>query len=224
MTYHLLTPRGFIDVDQPVGKLAVMDSFLVVDGAVKGLELHQRRFADSVQTLLGRELPGGLYDLVLGLLPPSGRWFPRLSVHRDGNEALYQLWLRPAPNQRRETTLWVPEFTDPRAHPHHKGPDADLLAHLRTKAEQRGADDVLLHDGTYLAEAANAAVVGVDQQGALVVPPDTCPHLPSVTVQLAARQAPVRCGRIRVDELHEWSLWTASALHGFVPVTGWVRG
>lgn len=224
MTRYALTPHGFTVSSQPEGQLVVMDSFLVADGKVAGLTLHGKRFARSVRELLGHDTPPGLHDLACDLIPGEGRWFPRLSAHRSADTVDYHLWVRPAPPQREATTLWVPEFSDPRTRPRHKGPDRELLARLRAEARDRGADDCLLHDGTYLVEAANAAVVGVDTRGVMVVPPAHCPHLPSVTVHRAARRRPVRAGRIRVAEAEQWTLWTASALHGFVPVTGWVHG
>lgn len=216
---YRLTPSGFHPTAGTAAPLVVMDSFLVADGHVEGLDLHRARFDQSVAELLDAAVPTALYRDLGGLIPAMGRWFPRISAHADGE---FEVWVRPAPPQRRTTTLWVPPTVDERKYSRYKGPDAALLASLRESAVDHGADDAVLHDGTHLIETANAALVAVAPDGALIVPPEGVERLPSISIALASKRRPLRAEPIRLDEMETRRLFTASALHGFVPVTGWV--
>lgn len=204
---------GFVpgDSDTPI---LVMDSFLVEDGAVAGLELHRHRFSDSVRALTGRTVPAELYDAVAAHLPQRGRYFPRVEYRKPD----YYLRIRPAPQLRTDTILWVPPIRDPRRHPSHKGPDHEVLAELRDQARAHGADDAVLHDGIHVLEAANAAII-VEKDGQLIQPAG--PVLPSVTVQLLDET--VRRQPVRLEDVDKYPAWTLSALHGRTPVRRWMR-
>ncbi len=203
----MMTPG---DGDAPI---RVMDSFLVDDGAVAGLDLHAARFADSCRTLHGLAVPDELYASVADLVPGQGRWFPRVELRGEN----FYLRLRPAPARREATVLWIPPTTDPRTHPTHKGPDNEVLARLRRQALEHGADDALLHDGTHALEGANSALV-VRIGGQLVQSDGDV--LASTSVQLLGE--PVRRAPLPLATIRRHPAWTLSALHGMTPVTGWV--
>ena len=198
------------DSDAPI---QVMDSFLVDDGDVAGLELHAARFAASCRALLGIRVPGEVYAAVEKLVPGAGRWFPRIEC-RGGR---FYLRVRPAPPRRENTVLWIPEATDPRRHPTHKGPDNEVLARLREQARAHGADDALLHDGTHALEGANSALLlrvngeWVQSDGEI---------LSSISVLLLGE--PVRRAPLPLAAIRSHPAYSLSALHGMTPVTGWV--
>lgn len=198
------------DSDAPI---QVMDSFLVTDGVVNGLDLHAARFADSCGRLHGLEVPEELYASVATLVPREGRWFPRVEC-RAGQ---FYLRVRPAPPRRGTTVLWIPPTVDPRTRPTHKGPDSEVLARLRRQAQARGADDALLHDGVHALEGANSALL-VRVGGELVQ--SNGDVLPSTSVRLLGQsvvRAPLPLATIR-----RYPAYTLSALHGMTPVSGWV--
>ncbi|MGH3757430.1 aminotransferase class IV [Actinophytocola sp.] len=194
----------------------VVDSWLVEDGAVRGLEHHFDRFHAAATGIAG-VAAAVVVDFLASVpsrLPTTGSWFPRVEAWPDGRLAL---WVRPAPPRAATTRLWVPPGPDPRRVPGAKGPDLTALAALRERAVRAGADDAVLWapDGAVL-EAAHAALLWW-RDGALCRPPSTT--LPSVTVALleeVARQSrvPLRRERCAVDELADRPVWTANALHG----------
>jgi branched-subunit amino acid aminotransferase/4-amino-4-deoxychorismate lyase len=204
----------------------VVDSWLLAQGRVRGLRLHEERFRRSC-TEQGR----GLQDrhvrrflaAVRAALPRDGGWFPRVEAYAGARLAVS---LRPAPAPMLEIHLWVPPWADPRRQPHVKGPDLATLAALREQARSAGADDALLHgpDGTVL-EAAHSAVVWW-RDDVLCVPAPELPVLPSVTrgllLELArARGVPVNCERLPLRDLGTLEVWAVNALHGIRPVVGW---
>lgn len=214
---------------QETGHPVVVDSWLVADGRVRGLGLHEERFTRSCAELLP-ELPADevrhFLDGVRRWLPAEGRWFPRIEAY-GGPTPHLTLWKRPAPEPGEDTVaLWVVPGPDPRTRPEVKGPDLPLLAGLRDLARDAGADDALLCDaeGTVL-EAAHAAVVWW-RHDTLCVPAPDLRVLPSVTRAHVERLAeawrcPVARERVHVDELRELETWTLNALHGLRPVTAW---
>jgi branched-subunit amino acid aminotransferase/4-amino-4-deoxychorismate lyase len=204
----------------------VVDSWLVVDGAVRGLGLHLFRFRESCRALLpqlDRETLDGFLGQVLRALPREGRWFPRIEAHADPALQLV-LWLRGAPKQEWRSRLWVSGEPDARTRPLVKGPDLAALAALRLKARRSGADDALLsdEDGTVLETAHSALVWWRDET--LCMPDAEGAILPSVTrtllVELArGRGASVVRERVPAVELRELEAWTLNALHGIRPVS-----
>ncbi|MFI6294962.1 aminotransferase class IV [Nonomuraea sp. NPDC050790] len=222
---------GLVPVaDRPPGEPAVVDSWLVADERVRDLPLHEERFLRASTELLP-DLPAAavhdFLDAVRRWQPGHGRWFPRVEAYAGARPRL-ALWPRPAPEpDGEEVTLWIPPGPDPRRHPTVKGPDLRVLAALRERARELGADDALLHDraGTAL-ESAHSALVWW-RGGTLCVPAGDLPVLPSVTrihlERLAACwRVPVRRERISVTELTELETWSVNALHGLRPVRAWV--
>jgi branched-subunit amino acid aminotransferase/4-amino-4-deoxychorismate lyase len=209
----------------------VVDSWLVADGRVRGLALHEQRFLESCRELvpeLGPDIVRPYLAAVRNTLPAAGNWFPRLEAHMTPRPRL-AFWLRPAPALRTTTALWVPPEPDPRNHPRVKGPDMPALASLREQALSAGADDVVLYaaDGTVL-EAGHSSILWW-RGDTLCLPLPGSPVLPSVTVQLllgvaASRGTPIRYERCQLSDLSGLEVWTVNALHGIRSVTGWSGG
>jgi Amino-transferase class IV len=212
----------WVEGPPPVEAPLVVDSWLVEEGAVRGLDRHFDRFRAAATGTAG-VAAAAVSDFLAAVparLPASGTWFPRVEAWPDERLAL---WLRPAPRRAVTTRLWVPPSPDPRRVPGVKGPDLDALAALRERAIHAGADDAVLWapDGTVL-EAAHAALLWW-QDGALCRPAGRT--LPSVTVTLVEdiarrHRIPLRYGRCAVDELPDRPMWTANALHGLRQVDG----
>lgn len=183
-----------------------VDSFLVRDGRSIRPDLHRRRFG------------AGYPDL--GPVPPRGSWFPRVTDH--GVE-----W-RPAPALRSATVLWLPEESDPRTSPTVKGPDLPALLELRERARGHGADDaVLLAPGAEpcVREAATSALVFFSGGVPIMAPRGEILESTTVCATVEAGLLPEpRRREITVDEALTLPAWAASALHGWTPVVGWIRG
>ena len=217
----------------PAGAV-VVDSFLVHDGRVRDLVVHQERFArscDAVWPSPGAHQPrmATWFAAAERAVPAKGRWFPRLEAHpgrREEDEPQLVLWVREAPPLTDEVRLWVPPEPDPRRMPRIKGPDLAALAALREYAHRRGADDAILlaDDGTVL-EAAHSALVWWRGE-VLCHPHHELPILPSVTARHVLRLARARGIIVRPERcpwprLLDAEVWTLNALHGPRPVVGW---
>lgn len=207
----------------------IADSWLVSDGAVRGLELHEARFRESCTRLLPKlesQVLERFFCDVRHSLPREGRWFPRIEA-QAGPKPQLALWLRAAPELAEMTRLWVPGEPDARRQPLVKGPDLPALALLREKASLAGADDALLsaRDGTVL-EAAHSAIVWWRGE-TLCVPEAQDAILPSVTrallLGIAGREGiEVREERVSIADLQDLETWTLNALHGIRPVSAWL--
>jgi branched-subunit amino acid aminotransferase/4-amino-4-deoxychorismate lyase len=209
-------------------RLDVADSFLVTDGLVRGLPWHAERFAESCHRRHGVATAATMRFVLAACaaLPRAGRWFPRLEFTTGSG---FRLRLRPAPPQAGGVVLTRADGPDRRTDPVVKGPDLGMLAGLRQSAAARGADEVLLVSpaGTVL-EGALSAVLWW-RGDVLCMPPLGLPVLPSVTRRLLAQTAvaagtEVRLEVCRPDDLDGLEVWSAGALHGIRPVTGWVDG
>ncbi|KQB83998.1 aminotransferase class IV [Corynebacterium lowii] len=197
--------------------LVVMDSWLVLDGQVEGLELHLERFAASCRELVGAAPPGDFLRRVRSACAEaSGECFPLVT----GRDSGFDLAMRPAPQRRATTRLWVPPEPDPRAYPEHKGPDMPALLALRERARAEGADDAVLHREGTVEEAATATLLFA-RGNSLLVPPG--PRLPSVTERLfvARWEGPVREESVMVEEAPGLRCWAMNSLHGVTAVRGW---
>ncbi len=231
---------------------AVADSFLLDDGLVRDLDVHEKRFEHSC-TALGLATDAAATKRVLRFLaaarqalPATGRWFPRLEAHPgdDGGPAHLVCWLRPAPPLTDSVRLWVAPVPDPRSRPRHKGPDLAVLAGLRDRAHEHGADDAVLwntdgrwngdrlwnNDGSRdrdetLLETAHSALLWWRGE-ALCHPDPELPLLPSVTARrllARARAAGITVKSERTDwrDVLDLEVWAVNALHGIRPVTSW---
>ena len=201
--------------------LQVADSWLVENGRVRALDLHQRRFTEACAEFGVRV--ASFWQDAIARLPRTGDWFPRVELV-DGHLRLH---IRPAPERLDTAKVWVPGAPDPRHHPRRKGPDLDRLAELRQAGARHGAQEVLLTDPTgVVLEAANSSLLWWEGEE-LCVPDPELPVLPGVTVALVRRFAeqhgvPVRHRRRTFAELSGREVWLANALHGIRPVTGWI--
>lgn len=205
---------GLVSAEEPESSPDVADSWLEHDGYVGSRYLHEERFAGS---LPGTETSGFL-AAVRAAVRHEGNWFPRIEAH---GQMLY-LRVRPAPPLRTRTVLWVPPEPDPRVAPRVKGPDLPVLAELRARAQEHGADDALLWSADGLVvEGANCALAWWER-GRLMVP-EHPGQLPSVTVA-ATRALLDDVGQrpVTIAELQQYPVWAGSALHGWTEVVGWV--
>jgi len=200
--------------------LQVADSFLVTDGAVRGIELHRDRFVGSCAAA-GVDATA-FWDQQVRRLPGFGRWFPRFELHDTGELTAQR---RPAPTTGGRVRVAVHEGPDPRTAPRTKGPDLDLLGKLKAEAPHRADEIILLDtDGTVL-EAAYSAIAWWEDE-TLCFPPADRPLLPSVTAallrQLAATQGvPVAEHARTPADLESHETWLLNALHGIRPVHAW---
>lgn len=193
----------------------VVDSWLERDGHVGSWHLHRRRFAAS---LPGLDVDDFL-DEVRRRIPHEGQWFPRVEAH---GEDLY-LRVRPAPELRTGTVLWIPPTPDPRLFPLTKGPDLPALGELRAQARARGADDAVLYteDGLVV-EGANCALAWWEDGGLMI--PEHPRRMPSVTVAATAEILGALGARpVTLAELRGFPVWAGSALQGWTEVTAWVN-
>ncbi len=213
----------------PVRQPLIADSWLIADGKVRALALHEQRFCEACTRLLpdlGGSTVRAFLRSVRPLLPRTGRWFPRIEL-QQAPAAELAVWLRPAPDPAARTTLWIAPGADPRSHPQVKGPDLGVLAVLREQAHAEGADDAVLcaSDGSIL-EAAHSSVVWWRNE-ILCIPTAESRILPSVTRRLlleraARRRIGVIREHMRPAELDAVETWTLNALHGIRPVSSWI--
>ena len=203
-----------------MSELQVADSFLVANGAVRGIELHRERFVGSCAAA-GVDA-SAFWSEQVRRLPGFGRWFPRFELRASGELAVQR---RPAPPIGGRVRVVVHEGPDPRTAPRVKGPDLELLGKLREAASHK-ADEILLldQDGTVL-EAAYSAIAWWDYD-TLCFPPSDRPLLPSVTAALLRQVATAQGVEIAErastpSELQSHEVWLVNALHGIRPVHAW---
>ncbi|WP_328480129.1 aminotransferase class IV [Streptomyces sp. NBC_00377] len=220
--------RGLTAGPGPVadGPLLVADSWLVREGRVRGYRRHRERFLRACAECGGpgpRRLVEFWQD-VTAALPRTGEWFPRVELTADSLEL--RLRLRPAPPLGTEVRLWSVGQPDRRTAPRRKGPDLDVLARVRGRAVEEGAQEgVLVGPSGVVLESATASVLWWERD-TLCLPPPRLPVLPGVTVALvrerAARSGIRTAHRERtVAGLAGREVWLVNALHGIRPVTGW---
>lgn len=210
------------------GRVDVADSWLVNDGAVRGLEHHTGRFTESCRRQHGVDpmVTSQFLAAALAALPVHGRWFPRVEFEAGAG---MRLRLRPAPEPGPGCVLATVGEPDRRSEPAVKGPDLAWLAGLRRGAAAGGADEVLLVSGSgTVLEGALSAVLWWRGE-VLCAPPLSLPVLPSVTRRLlleiaSATGTEIRFEACRVQDLDGTEIWTVSALHGIRPVTAWTDG
>jgi branched-subunit amino acid aminotransferase/4-amino-4-deoxychorismate lyase len=192
------------------------DSWLVVDGRARAVDRHWARFTAACE----RDLTEFRAE-VERAIPASGRWFPRVELHDDG-ELAFQV--RPAPQREPTVTAWIAD-ADPRRAPRVKGPDLERLAALRLRAQAHGAGEALIADAEgRLLEGAYTSLLWWDGD-ALCAVPDDAPILPGITRALLIELAGgVELRRPAPGELAGRETWLVSALHGIRAVTRWVGG
>lgn len=217
--------RGWSPSIDGAGTVQVIDSWLVDEGRVRGLDRHAGRFCAACERFSG---PGAqqTYQFLRAVaesLPVRGRWFPRVELVTTGARTRLRLWLRLAPPLNRTVRLWMATEPDRRQAPGTKGRDLDYLASLRATAAKRGADEALLvsPQGRVL-EGASTSIVWWRAE-TLCVPP-LGPLLPGITRTLLCELAraaghPIVIESPTVSDLASVPVWTLNALHGIRPVT-----
>ncbi|MER5792385.1 aminotransferase class IV [Streptomyces sp. NPDC001980] len=216
--------RPVPDVDEP---LLVADSWLVRDGRVRGLDRHRDRFVRSCGECDGPPAYRLLefWRAVTAALPRTGEWFPRVELTPHH----VRLRLRPAPPLGSTVEVWAAGQPDPRTVPRRKGPDLDVLARLRARAVEAGAQEaVLVGPSGVVLEAATTSVLWWEDD-TLCLPPPRLPLLPGVTLALIQERAErtgigVAHRERTLAELADREVWLVNALHGIRPVTRWVGG
>lgn len=216
------------------GEILVADSWRVREGQVWGLEDHLHRFFAGITAQaehIGeiRAMDPAVFETALRhrLALVAGKYpgidlFPRISLEADGRERRLILVARRAPTPRPTTSLWIPNYTDPRIRPTVKGPDIDLMRRLVSEAP---ADDVVLHDGTNVIETTTGTLLVWEKPTELVFCQAT-QQLASISAQriakfaksqsLAVTHRPVTIQQIATGE---YPVWFANTLHGISPVT-----
>lgn len=228
-SYGWTAAAGLVPAVIPGDPLLVADSWLVDRGAVRGLASHQRRFATSCTEAAGLS-PSALTEFwaaACGVLPRTGRWFPRAELTGSADQARLWLRVRPAQSPTATVAVWVADEPDPRSQPRRKGPDLAELTALRGRAAAVGAQEALLRTpGGVVVEAANSSIIWWEGE-ALCLPAADLPALPGVTAGLISQRAamlgvPVRLVRRRLPDLADTEVWLVNALHGIRPVTAWI--
>jgi branched-subunit amino acid aminotransferase/4-amino-4-deoxychorismate lyase len=207
----------------PAPALLVADSWLVDEGYERAVGMHWARFARSCLELGADRGELQRFRAATGeALPAVGRWFPRVELTADG----LALRLRRAPQPQRDARVIVAPPGDPRRDPLRKGPDLALLAGLRARAREHGADELLLCDaGGALLEGALSSLLWWEGDVLWTTPDEH--SLPGVTRALlldAARRRGVEVRRRAPGpaQLAGSEAWLTSALHGIRVVSGWL--
>lgn len=217
------TPAG----GPPDPGYAAIDSWLVVDGRVRGFERHVERFTKAAVTggAVGTDDVARFFVAVAAALPREGRWFPRVELTAATGEL--RLHVRPAPPRLDEVVVLATPFVDRRTAPRTKGPDLDRQLAWRAQAEAQEAGEALLAapDGT-ITEGVWTTPLWWDGDMLCAVPRRAA-TLDSVTRALVLGAAPgagTAVGRQApsVDRLRDSETWLLSALHGVRLVTGWL--
>lgn len=208
------------------GTVLVIDSWLVDEGRVRGLDRHAKRFGSACDRFSGpgEDRTNRFLRAVAESLPARSRWFPRVELVEAGSRTRLRMWQRPAPPRTATVRLWTAAGPDRRRLPAVKGADLDHLASLRAAAATAGADEALLvsKEG-HVVEGASTSIVWW-RGDTLCGPPPGPGLLPGITHALLselARRAghQVVTEQATVRDLVGVPVWTLNALHGIRPVT-----
>ena len=218
-----LKPSPALDSD-----VLIADSFLVVDGRVRSINLHTDRFTRAIE-LKHPELKEHLplfFEEAWKLIPRAGRLFPRLELRAEEVPTL-SLIVREAPAQLGPATLWTYPEPDPRLDLTVKGPELALGSELRAQAQALGADEaILLSEDGEISEGALSSLVWW-RGDLLCAPGNEIPWLESVTrteVFTIAESMGIktRFEHVTPQDLVGLELWLLSSLQGIRPVVNWL--
>ena len=218
-----LKPSPALDSD-----VLIADSFLVVDGRVRSLNLHTDRFTRAIELKhpeLTQHLPR-FFDAAWRQIPRAGRLFPRLEL-RGEQEPTLSLIVREAPAQLGPATLWTYPEPDPRLDLTVKGPELALGSELRAQAQALGADEsILLTKDGEISEGALSSLVWW-RGDLLCAPGNEIPWLESVTrteiLTIAeSMNIKTRYEHVTPEDLVGLELWLLSSLQGIRPVVNWL--
>ena len=218
-----LKPSPALDSD-----VLIADSFLVVDGRVRSLNLHTDRFTRAIE-IKHPELTEHLnqfFEAAWQQIPRTGRLFPRLEL-RGEQEPTLSLVVRDAPTQLGTATLWTYPEPDPRLDLTVKGPELALGTELRAQAQALGADEAILltKDGE-ISEGALSSLVWW-RGDLLCAPGNEIPWLESVTrteifTIAESMNIKTRFEHVTPEDLVGLELWLLSSLQGIRPVVNWL--
>jgi branched-subunit amino acid aminotransferase/4-amino-4-deoxychorismate lyase len=208
------------------GTVLVIDSWLVDEGRVRGLDRHAERFSSACGRFSeqGAEQTNRFLRAVAESLPARGRWFPRVELVETGSGTRPRMWLRPAPPRTATVRLWTAAGPDRRRLPAVKGVDLDHLASLRAAATTAGADEALLVSAEgHVVEGASTSIVWW-RGDTLCGPPPGPGLLPGITRTLLGELAGTAGHQVVTEQATAPDLvgvpvWTLNALHGIRPVT-----
>ena len=211
-------------------EVEAVDSWLVNEGRTLALDLHRSRFMTAIPRGRYRQTdPGAFWDAVIAMIPDEGDWFPRVELHNrlGGPRLLYRH--RTAPERTKSVVLATWTDGDPRKHPTVKGPDLERMLSIRTKVQQRGAEEAVILTGDgYVVEGATSALLWW-RGDILCGPPKDFERVASVTAAsvltlAAALGIETYEEAVTPAELDGTEVWALSALHGPRIVTGWIDG
>jgi branched-subunit amino acid aminotransferase/4-amino-4-deoxychorismate lyase len=218
-----LKPSPALDSD-----VLIADSFLVVDGRVRSLNLHIDRFTRAIELKhpeLTEHLPH-FFEAAWQQIPRTGRLFPRLELRGEQAPTL-SLIAREAPAQQGPATLWTYPGPDPRLDLTVKGPELALGAELRAQAQSLGADEAILltKDGE-ISEGALSSLLWW-RGDLLCAPGNEIPWLESVTrteifTIAESMNIKTRFEHVTPEDLVGLELWLLSSLQGIRPVVNWL--
>lgn len=233
--YFTWVDEAFVPIKPTApAEILVADSWRVRNGQVWGLTDHVQRFLVGLVTQSPRatELPAinpvvfeeALHQQLEQVWQVNRQTdlFPRISVEAQEDSWRVILLIRPAPQVRESTSLWIPQYPDPRTRPSVKGPDISLL---RTLVSDVATDDVVLHDGTSVHETTTGALLvwqtpdhlvfsHADQQLASISAQRIANHARSQNIVVTTR--PVTLHEVASGE---YPVWFSNTLHGISPVT-----
>jgi len=218
-----LKPSPALDSD-----VLIADSFLVVDGRVRSLNLHTDRFTRAIELKypeLTQNLPQ-FFQAAWQQMPRTGRLFPRLELRAE-QEPTLSLVVREAPAQLGPATLWTYPEPDPRLDLTVKGPELALGAELRAQAQSLGADEaILLTNEGEISEGALSSLVWW-RGDLLCAPGNEIPWLESVTrteifTVAESMNIKTRFEHVTPEDLVGLELWLLSSLQGIRPVVNWL--
>ena len=217
MSFYWYSGSSFVPVNELTCSRVIIDSFLVIAGQVRGLDLHLKRFGSCIPRVLSAEFATAL----TAILPSDGRWFPRLEYDVQSQE-IY-LRLRPAPQLRTSTRLDPTGIIDPREKPQVKGWDLAVLSTLRAAAEARGYDDAVLLDATGHPKETTTGVLAFLRNETLYTPSTHLGILPSVTWELTKQaldnhKIHINYGVYEWQDFRNATCVVGNALHGWTDV------
>ncbi|ARU46600.1 aminodeoxychorismate synthase component I [Corynebacterium silvaticum] len=196
----------------------VIDSFLLVDGHVRGFDSHCQRFRSScvaLQTARVEEVDRFL-AAVKRELPLHGEWFPRLESLPGGT---LRVRFRPAPKRREATTLTTVMVQPGQLqHPTIKGPDLAELLRINNAVP---TDDALLISPRGVHETTTAALLAWKDNELVSMGSERLDSVTECMVREIARELGYRVAQKTYDRsaLHGVELWVVNALHGISRVS-----